>query len=45
MIEAHELTKRYGDKTAVHSLSFTIAPGTVTGSSARTAPASPRRCA
>ena len=32
MIEAHELTKRYGDTTAVHSLSFTIAPGTVTGS-------------
>ena len=31
MIEAHELTKRYGDTTAVHSLSFTIAPGTVTG--------------
>jgi ABC-2 type transport system ATP-binding protein len=31
MIEAHELTKRYGDKTAVHSLSFTVAPGTVTG--------------
>ncbi len=30
MIEAHELTKRYGDTTAVHSLSFTIAPGTVT---------------
>ena len=28
MIEAHELTKRYGDTTAVHSLSFTIAPGT-----------------
>jgi ABC-type multidrug transport system ATPase subunit len=25
MIEAHELTKRYGDTTAVHSLSFTIA--------------------
>src|SRR4051794_27204110 len=24
MIEAHELTKRYGDTTAVHSLSFTI---------------------
>ena len=22
MIEAHELTKRYGDTTAVHSLSF-----------------------
>ena len=31
MIEAHELTKRYGDTTAVHSLSFTVAPGTVTG--------------
>src|SRR6188472_4399552 len=31
MIEAHELTKRYGDTTAVHSLSFTIAPGTLTG--------------
>jgi ABC-2 type transport system ATP-binding protein len=31
MIEAHELTKRYGDTAAVHSLSFTIAPGTVTG--------------
>ena len=30
MIEARELTKRYGDTTAVHSLSFTIAPGTVT---------------
>ncbi|MFI7744765.1 ATP-binding cassette domain-containing protein, partial [Kocuria rhizosphaericola] len=31
MIEAHELTKRYGNKTAVHTLSFTVAPGTVTG--------------
>ena len=31
MIQARELTKRYGDTTAVHSLSFTIAPGTVTG--------------
>jgi ABC-type multidrug transport system ATPase subunit len=31
MIEARELTKRDGDTTAVHSLSFTIAPGTVTG--------------
>lgn len=27
-----ELTKRYGDATAVHSLSSTIVPGTVTGS-------------
>jgi len=31
MIEAQELTKRYGGKIAVHTLSFTIAPGTVTG--------------
>jgi ABC-2 type transport system ATP-binding protein len=31
MIQARELTKRYGDTTAVHSLSFTIARGTVTG--------------
>lgn len=31
MIEAHELSKRCGDTTAVDTLSFTIAPGTVTG--------------
>jgi ABC-2 type transport system ATP-binding protein len=31
MIEAHELTKRYGDKTAVDGISFTITPGSVTG--------------
>lgn len=31
MIQAHQPTKRYGDKTAVHTLRFTIAPGTVTG--------------
>jgi len=31
MIEAHALTKRYGDKTAVDDISFTIAPGSVTG--------------
>ena len=31
MIEARELTKRYGDKTAVHDLSFTVRPGIVTG--------------
>ncbi len=31
MIEARELTKRYGDKTAVHELSFTVRPGIVTG--------------
>ncbi len=31
MIEAHELTKRYGEKTAVAGISFAIAPGSVTG--------------
>ncbi|WP_406497574.1 ATP-binding cassette domain-containing protein [Streptomyces sp. NBC_01604] len=31
MIEAHELTKRYGDKTVVDHLSFTVKPGEVTG--------------
>jgi ABC-2 type transport system ATP-binding protein len=31
MIEAHQLTKRYGDTTAVEDLSFTVRPGIVTG--------------
>jgi ABC-2 type transport system ATP-binding protein len=31
MIEAHALTKRYGDKTAVDGLSFVVRPGVVTG--------------
>lgn len=31
MITARGLTKRYGEKTAVHDLDFTVAPGTVTG--------------
>jgi ABC-2 type transport system ATP-binding protein len=31
MIEATELTKRYGAKTAVEGLSFTVRPGVVTG--------------
>ncbi|WP_454777663.1 ABC transporter ATP-binding protein [Georgenia muralis] len=31
MIEARNLTKRYGDKVAVDQISFTIEPGTVTG--------------
>lgn len=31
MIEAHGLTKRYGDKTAVADLSFIVRPGVVTG--------------
>jgi ABC-2 type transport system ATP-binding protein len=31
VIEAHGLTKRYGDKLAVDDLSFTVTPGIVTG--------------
>jgi ABC-2 type transport system ATP-binding protein len=31
MIEAHALTKRYGDKLAVDALTFTVRPGVVTG--------------
>ncbi|MCZ4511760.1 ATP-binding cassette domain-containing protein [Streptomyces sp. ActVer] len=31
MIEARELTKRYGDKTVVDNLTFTVKPGEVTG--------------
>jgi ABC-2 type transport system ATP-binding protein len=31
MIEVSGLTKRYGDKTAVNDLSFTVRPGIVTG--------------
>jgi ABC-2 type transport system ATP-binding protein len=31
MIEAHNLSKRYGGKLAVDHLSFTVSPGTVTG--------------
>ena len=31
MIEAQQLTKRYGEKTAVDRLDFTVRPGTVTG--------------
>jgi ABC-2 type transport system ATP-binding protein len=31
MIEAHGLTKRYGDKLAVDNLTFTVKPGVVTG--------------
>ncbi|MEV6699061.1 ATP-binding cassette domain-containing protein [Streptomyces sp. NPDC051453] len=30
-IRAHGLTKRYGDKTVVQDLTFTVHPGTVTG--------------
>ncbi|MEU2427434.1 ATP-binding cassette domain-containing protein [Streptomyces sp. NPDC007851] len=31
MIEARQLTKRYGEKTAVDALDFVVRPGTVTG--------------
>ncbi|MFF3915999.1 ABC transporter ATP-binding protein [Streptomyces sp. NPDC001852] len=31
MIEVNELTKRYGDKTAVERLTFSVRPGQVTG--------------
>lgn len=31
MIEAHQLTKRYGDKLAVDAVTFTVQPGMVTG--------------
>ena len=31
MIEANGLTKRYGDKTAVDGITFTVEPGIVTG--------------
>jgi ABC-2 type transport system ATP-binding protein len=31
MIEAHALTKRYGERIAVSDLSFTVRPGVVTG--------------
>jgi ABC-2 type transport system ATP-binding protein len=31
VIEAHELTKRYGDTTAVDGVTFTVSPGSVTG--------------
>ena len=31
MIEAHGLTKRYGPKTAVNDITFTVEPGRVTG--------------
>ncbi|WP_033216666.1 ABC transporter ATP-binding protein [Kitasatospora phosalacinea] len=31
MIEAQQLTKRYGEKTAVDGLDFTVRPGSVTG--------------
>ena len=31
MMEEHQLTNRYGDKTVVDGISFAIGPGSVTG--------------
>src|SRR4030081_1294103 len=31
MIEARDVSKRYGDKTAVDGVTFTVKPGVVTG--------------
>lgn len=45
MIEAQNLTKRYGATTAVENLSCTVEPGIVTGFSGPTARASRPRCA
>ena len=45
MIEAGGLTKRYGDTLAVDNLSFSVAPGKITGFLARTGPGRPPRCA
>jgi hypothetical protein len=43
MIEAHQLTKWYGEKTAVDRLDF-VRPGAVTGFLGPNARASPPRC-
>jgi ABC-type multidrug transport system ATPase subunit len=45
VIRLEGLTKRYGRTLAVDGLTFDVRPGRVTGSSARTGPASRRRCA
>jgi ABC-type phosphonate transport system ATPase subunit len=44
MIEAHQLTKRYGEKTAVDRLDFVVRPGAVTGFLGPNARASPPLC-
>jgi ABC-2 type transport system ATP-binding protein len=43
-IEVDGLRKRFGPTVALDGMTFTVAPGQVTGSSARTGPASPPRC-
>ena len=45
MIEAKDLTKRFGDKVAVDHLSFTVQPGRVTGFLGPNGPANLQRCA
>jgi hypothetical protein len=44
MIEAHQLTKRYGEKTAVDRLDAVVRPGAVTGFLGPNARASSPRC-
>jgi ABC-2 type transport system ATP-binding protein len=44
MIEVRELVKRYGPKTAVDRLDFTVRPGVVTGFLGPTAPGNQRPC-
>ena len=44
MIEISQLTKRYGQTTAVRDLTFTVRPGHVTGFLARTVPGKAPPC-
>ena len=44
MIEINDLTKAYGDKTAVDHLTVTVRPGVVTGFLAPTGPGNPPPC-
>jgi ABC-2 type transport system ATP-binding protein len=45
MAEAHQLTKRYDDKTAVDDLSFSVRPGILTGFVEPNGAGKRRRCA
>jgi hypothetical protein len=45
MLEIHGLTKRCGDVLALDDASFTVVPGRIVGSSARTGRGRRRRCA
>ena len=44
MIEVRELVKRYGSKTAVDGLDFTVRPGVVTGFLGPMAPGNQQLC-